>query len=95
MNMFYCAYYLVRRRRASPWRYADLLRAFFESGARRIVEIGTNTGVHARHLIQTAQVFHPAATIEYHGFDLFEQLTPELLKSEFALPPRMVKVRRE
>lgn len=95
INPYCYLYYLVRLSRSYPKRYAGLLQCAFESRCRTILEIGTHNGVHARHLIQTAQIFHPAAAVEYYGCDLFEMLTPELQMKEFALvPPEMSEVEK-
>ena len=51
------------------------------------MEIGTYNGIHSRHMIETANIFHPMNKITYYGFDLFEALTDEDSKKEFAKKP--------
>ncbi|MBK9051486.1 MAG: hypothetical protein IPL78_11380 [Chloroflexi bacterium] len=51
---------------------------------RRLVEIGVLHGVHARQMIQIASLHHPANTIHYFGFDLFEELNEALLQRELS-----------
>jgi hypothetical protein len=52
---------------------------------RQLVEIGTWNGVRARELARAA--FRRSRAVSYHGFDLFEDLTPELLKAELSKQP--------
>jgi hypothetical protein len=73
--------------RIRPKRYRNLFRAIHERKCRCIVEVGTWNGVHARQMIQTAAIHHPVETITYLGFDLFEGLTDELLKTELSKRP--------
>lgn len=76
-----------------PRRYRDLFRTVYSRRARRIMEIGTWNGVHARQMIETAAVSHPVREICYFGFDLFEALTDELLAREFSKrPPAQAEV---
>lgn len=87
--------YCVRIATRKPSRYRFLLRSLFGARARVIVEIGTHRGKNAVHMIQTANLFHPLERIEYFGFDLFEDLTPEELEKEFSLqPPPHEEVKR-
>ena len=59
------------------------------------MEIGTYEGVHARQMIETANLFYPMDQIEYYGFDLFEDLTDENLRREFSVrPPTVDRVRQ-
>ncbi len=87
MNAFYYAIYRYRLSKVYPERYGDLMRVFHRARCRRILEIGTHNGVNARRLIETARIRYAARQIEYHGLDLFEMLTPEMLKSEFSIQP--------
>ena len=52
---------------------------------RQLVEIGTWNGVRARELASAA--LWRSSSVFYHGFDLFEDLTPELLKEELSKQP--------
>jgi len=49
-----------------------------------ILEIGTNNGDNAICMIKTAAIKVPEDKIHYYGFDLFEDLTPELVKKELS-----------
>lgn len=81
--------------RAHPRRYANLFRTIYRNRCRKMVEIGTWNGVHAEQMIRTAALRHPVESVEYHGFDLFEDLTPEDLEREFSKrPPPQDAVRR-
>jgi len=82
INPFYYLYYCIRLRRSWPRRYADMLLCAFESRCRTIVDIGTYTGLHARHLVQTGRIFHRASSMRYFGFDLFETQTVETRSKE-------------
>jgi predicted O-methyltransferase YrrM len=73
--------------RQRPRRYRDVFRAVYARRARRIVEIGTWNGVHARQMIETAAVHRPVREVSYFGFDLFEALTDEQLAREFSKRP--------
>lgn len=66
-----------------PKRYRNLLKIIYGQRCKRIMEIGTCNGIHARQMIETASIFYPINKIEYHGFDLFEDDTKENLKKEF------------
>lgn len=90
LNLAYWVLYQARVVRAQPRRYVDLLRAAYACRPRTIVEIGTYNGIHARHLIQIARIFHPASEVHYWGFDLFEMMTPEVQQAEFSLRPPSV-----
>lgn len=79
--------YMLQVWRMRPKRYANLLKVINENKCRRIMEIGVFDGVHATQMISVAKIFHPAEQIEYFGFDLFELLTEEELKQEFAKRP--------
>jgi len=49
-----------------------------------ILEIGTNNGDNAICMIKTAATKVPEHKIHYYGFDLFEDLTPELVQKEMS-----------
>ena len=87
--------YQFRLLTRQPPRYRSLLKVVYRAQPRVILEIGTHRGKNARQMIQTANIFHPVRHIEYIGFDLFEDLTPEDLEREFSLqPPPRDQVRR-
>lgn len=76
--------YLALIRTTRPRRYRALFETIYQHAARKIVEIGVFNGVHALQMIRTATLHHPPGDIHYFGFDLFEELTPDLLQSEFS-----------
>jgi predicted O-methyltransferase YrrM len=80
-------------------RYDNL----FETAARlakqqnilRYLEVGTYDGARACRLLKAWIERAPSAAATYHGFDLFEHLTPELSKAELSksrLPPSQAEV---
>jgi predicted O-methyltransferase YrrM len=79
--------YQVLMLRQRPARYRQLFRAVYETRARRLLEIGTWNGVHARQMIQTATIHRPPSDVTYFGFDLFEALTDDMLAREFSKRP--------
>lgn len=79
--------YRFRLATRRPARYRNLLLETYASQARSILEIGVYNGLNARQMIETAAIFRPPAEISYHGFDLFELLTPEILEKEFSKQP--------
>lgn len=70
-----------------PRRYRQLLAIAAERKPKSIIEIGVFQGQRAIELIDAASLHAPVNTITYFGFDLFEGLTPELLKSELSKTP--------
>lgn len=68
-------------------RYANLLRLVRQHRCRRILEIGTHDGSNAELLILAAQESHPCNSVEYFGFDLFEEMSERKRVDEFALVP--------
>ncbi len=86
MNLFHLIRYM-KLLRTRPLRYRALFREIFRLRPRRLVEIGVFNGRHAAQMIQTAALHHPVREIEYFGFDLFEDLTPELLEYEKSKQP--------
>lgn len=62
-------------------RYDQILRLIDLFKPRVIVEVGTWCGDNAIRMIQTAQKYHD--TIEYVGYDLFEEATAETDALEF------------
>jgi hypothetical protein len=75
-------------------RYKRLLSEFSKISSRKeeinFMEIGTWKGVRAREILLST-----SSPVSYYGFDLFEDLTPELKEQEFcgkAMPPPMSHV---
>ena len=71
----------------TPKRYRNLLKAVHATRARSILEVGVYRGGRSLQMIETAALFRPTKDIRYYGFDLFEGLNDELLKSEFSKVP--------
>lgn len=87
--------YMKRMLTVTPIRYRHLLRTIYKKRCRSIMEIGTHNGIHSRHMIETANIFHPMNRITYYGFDLFEGLTDEDVQKELAKkPPEYNKVKQ-
>ena len=58
-----------------------------------IMEIGTWNGDHALTMIATVERLNSTKTVQYYGFDLFEDMTKELFDYEFAKwPPTLLDV---
>ena len=84
--------YWQRRFLSRPRRYRNLFRLVRARRSRTLLEVGTYDGEHARQLIETAALHWPAADVQYFGFDLFEDLTDEVLKKEFSKRPPAQRV---
>jgi len=57
------------------------------------MEIGTWNGRRAEKMIVAAKQHRAASEIEYYGFDLFEQMTPEINRGELSkTPPTQAEV---
>lgn len=79
---------------SSAARYKYLFEFIKEYRPKTIMEIGTWNGVRAKQMIYTASRFHNSADIQYIGFDLFEDLTSQQEKKEFAKkPPSLQEVK--
>jgi predicted O-methyltransferase YrrM len=65
-------------------RYAQILEIIDEIKPRTILEIGTWTGERALQMILEAARFRPIDSLEYQGYDLFEDQTPEHIRREFS-----------
>src|SRR5207247_125190 len=75
-------------------RYRYLTDTIRETKAQRILEIGVWNGMQAELMIREAQKNHK--DVEYYGFDLFEEMTPELFKTAVAKhPPQMSVVKKD
>lgn len=73
-------------------RYAIIYDLIRENRCRRLMEIGTYYGVHAKEMIEVAQ---RNGTVEYYGFDLFEDQSEQDFVHEFMPkrePPRYSEV---
>lgn len=78
-----------------PRRYEYLAKVVRENKARKIMEIGTWTGIHALEMIKEAKKNYSPEKIEYYGFDLFELLDEETSLKEFSIPPPSLKEIKE
>src|SRR3989344_6065221 len=65
-------------------RYSQLSDVIREIRPKTIMEIGTWSGKRAEAMIQLAQSLCPDEEISYFGFDLFEDLTPDLYAKEIS-----------
>lgn len=78
----------------TPRRWQHLSRIIEANQSRKILEVGTYKARHAIEMIDVAKKFHPAAEVEYVGFDLFEQMTAAIQERELAHdPPVMAEVK--
>lgn len=75
---------------SEPRRYRHLVETIERHRCRRILEIGTWNGEHALSMIRAAGRHCAPAEVEYHGFDLFEQIDDEKIAQEISKrpPPR-------
>ena len=69
-------------------RYVNLLRKLDDLAARTTnfvyLEVGTFNGVRAANLLDYFLSYGPNRTATYIGFDLFEDMTPDMSKAEFS-----------
>ncbi len=103
LNMFKKQYYKLKNKipfieilkniyskipgKGMPRRYKYLFSAIRENRAKKIMEIGTWTGMHALGMIEEAKKYFKPEEIEYYGFDLFELLDDSTSLKEFSIPP--------
>ena len=80
----YGLYALLKKR---PRRYRNLFKEIAATKSKVILEIGVYNGNRAVEMIETAKLAHPAASVEYYGFDLFRSLSEEEMKKEFSKQP--------
>ena len=74
--------------------YKPLFSYLKSNECHEIMEIGTYDGENALQMIRAAET--KSSHINYYGFDLFEDITPEIIAEEFSHPatPPMSKVKR-
>ncbi|MAF36677.1 hypothetical protein CL622_06190 [archaeon] len=70
-----------------PKRYSQLYKIVNRVMPINIIEIGTWNGDNAIRMIKIAKKYHPKKSINYFGFDLFENLSQKKLKDEMSLRP--------
>ena len=76
-----------------PKRYKHLYSTIRAQKPRHIMEIGTWNGERAVRMLNLAGQFHGASEIHYYGFDLFEEMTPEMFDEEISkFPPSRKEV---
>tara|TARA_Y100000590_G_C15701491_1_gene1006958 strand:- start:812 stop:1483 length:672 start_codon:yes stop_codon:yes gene_type:complete len=74
-------------------RYLGLLILILYYRPKKILEIGVYNGRRSIQMIEAAKVFE--SNIEYYGFDLFENLSSHILKTEASKKPTSMKKIRE
>ncbi len=74
-------YYIFSNER----RYLGLLLLILYYKPKNILEIGVYNGRRSIQMIEAAKIFK--SNIEYYGFDLFEGLSPKMLKNEASKKP--------
>lgn len=74
-----------------PKRYRNLFRTIKRIKPKTLLEIGVWHGDRAEQMIRAMSKHHPLSLIHYYGFDLFEDLTHEQLKTEFSKMPLPMK----
>ncbi len=83
--------YIIRAKLIYPLsstrRYQVLLDIVFENRVKTILEIGVYTGRRAVELIKTAGIYYYPKDITYFGFDLFEEMSDEILKDQLSKKP--------
>ncbi len=67
-------------------RYLSLLLLILYYRPKKILEVGVYNGRRAIQMIEAAKVFN--SEIQYFGFDLFEELSSEILKKEESKKPK-------
>lgn len=65
-----------------PKRYNHLFNVVRKIKPKNIMEIGTYNAKHAIKLIKIAQKYN--RNVSYYGFDLFEDMNPDINKKEYA-----------
>jgi hypothetical protein len=79
--------YPLRASFGVPKRYRNIIKTVRAQQSRSILEVGVYRGTRSEQMIKTALMSHPASEVRYYGFDLFEGLNQDLLKSEFSKIP--------
>ena len=69
-------------------RYKNLKKEVALCKPKTIVEVGTWKGVNGSRMIREAQKYNE--DIEYYGFDIFEDIDPEIKKKEKHVKPNIV-----
>ena len=77
-------YYIFSNER----RYLGLLLLILYYKPKNILEIGVYNGRRSIQMIEAAKIFKN--NVEYYGFDLFEGLSPKMLKNEASKKPMAI-----
>ena len=77
-------YYIFSNER----RYLGLLLLILYYKPKNILEIGVYNGRRSIQMIEAAKIFKN--NVEYYGFDLFEDLSPKMLKNEASKKPMAI-----
>ncbi len=77
-------YYIFSNER----RYLGLLLLILYYKPKNILEIGVYNGRRSLQMIEAAKIFKN--NVEYYGFDLFEGLSPKMLKNEASKKPMAI-----
>ena len=79
---------------AKGQHYRPIFQYLRTHPCRSIMEIGTYDGGNAVQMIKAAAGKVPESDIVYYGFDLFEDMTPEMINKEYSYPkpPAVEKV---
>ena len=77
-------YYIFSNER----RYLGLLLLILYYKPKNILEIGVYNGRRSLQMIEAAKIFKN--NVEYYGFDLFEDLSPKMLKNEASKKPMAI-----
>lgn len=75
--------------------YKPLFRTLETKPCRNIMEIGVFDGESAVAMIKSAAKLVPEEEIHFYGFDLFEEMTPELRNEEFSFQTNRVPTLEE
>jgi hypothetical protein len=82
--------YIYRTRHIKPARYGNIYKLILLHECRSLMEIGVFNGDNAERMIQTAMV--QQGYVQYVGFDLFEDMTPDKHAAEFSKRPSPIAV---
>jgi predicted O-methyltransferase YrrM len=74
-------------------RYANILILILKFRPKSILEIGVYKGTRSLQMIQAALIFNNS--INYYGFDLFNDFKADLLSKEFSKQPQNIQLIRK
>lgn len=78
-----------------PRRYRHLYDQIKITGAKNILEIGVWNGVRAKKMLEVASEKNEISSLNYFGFDLFEEMDSDVYESEISkMPPSKADVQR-